>query len=433
MAFALDENSAWRITTPDRPFLGIKVERALTLCSRGTGGATKVLVLPDLHRQASPNNPSIEAPPNSQSLAHRRHFFYPFQSAHARAPQRCDTVKSGPLKSVNLALQGGGAHGAFVWGVVDRLLEDGRLGIEAISATSAGAMNAVALVSGMAKGGSEAARKSLHDFWLEVSRTDLMYDVYSPLNQWIQALKLPPEYHPFHAAIHFLTHTLPPKVLNPLNFNPLKSLLLRLVDFEQLNRSPPAPELYLNATNIRTGKIKVFQTPNVSAETVLASACLPPYFQAVEIDGEHYWDGGYLGNPAIFPLIYRRGAKDVVIVQVTAIRRNELPASAADVLHRITEISFNSSLMREMRAVAFATRLIDNGELEDGKHSRMFIHWIGNDRLMSQLGTATQFHPEWSLLCRLRDAGRETASQWLEENFESIGSRSTVDVTEMFL
>jgi NTE family protein len=342
-------------------------------------------------------------------------------------------VKNGPLKGVNLALQGGGAHGAFVWGVVDRLLEDGRLGIEAISATSAGAMNAVALASGMAKGGSEAARKSLHDFWLEVSRTDLMYDVYSPLNQWIQALKLPPEYHPFHAAFHFLTHTLPPNVLNPLNFNPLKSILLKVVDFERLNRSPPAPELYLNATNIRTGKIKVFQTPNISAETVLASACLPPYFQAVEIDGEHYWDGGYLGNPAIFPLIYRRGSNDVVIVQVTAIRRDELPASAADVLHRITEISFNSSLMREMRAVAFATRLIENGELDEGKHSRMFIHWIGNDRLLSQLGTATQFHPEWSLLCRLRDAGRETASKWLEENFESIGCRSTVDVREMFL
>jgi len=331
------------------------------------------------------------------------------------------------------ALQGGGAHGAFVWGVVDRLLEDGRLDIEAISATSAGAINAVAFASGMAKGGSEAARKSLHDFWLEVSRSELMYDVYSPLSQWMLALNLPPQYHPFHAAIHFLTHTLPPKVLNPLNFNPLRSLLLKLVDFERLNRSPPAPELYLNATNIRTGKIKVFQTPNISAEAVLASACLPPYFQAVEIDGEHYWDGGYLGNPAIFPLIYRRGASDVVIVQVTAIRRNELPASAADVLHRITEISFNSSLMREMRAVAFANRLIDSGELDEGKHSRMFMHWIGDDRLMSQFGTATQFHPEWSLLCRLRDAGRQTTSAWLVENFESIGSRSTVDIGEMFL
>jgi NTE family protein len=342
-------------------------------------------------------------------------------------------VSANPLKTVNLALQGGGAHGAFVWGVIDRLLEDGRLGIEAISATSAGAMNAVALASGMSAGGPDAARKSLHDFWQEVSQMDLMFDLFSRWNQWIQALKLPPEYHPFHATIHFLTHTLPPNLLNPLNINPLKSLLSRVIDFERLNVSPNAPQLFLNATNIRTGKLKVFQTPDITVESVLASACLPPYFQAVEIDGEHYWDGGYLGNPAIYPLIYRRGSKDVIIAQVTAIRRDALPASAADVLHRITEISFNSSLMREMRAVAFATRLIDNGELDGNKHSRMFIHLIGNDRLMSQLGTATQFHPEWSLLCQLRDAGREAASQWLEQNFDHIGRRSTVDVADMFL
>ena len=337
------------------------------------------------------------------------------------------------MKNVNLALQGGGAHGAFVWGVVDYLLEDGRLGIEAISATSAGAMNAVALASGMAAGGPEAARRCLHDFWQEVSRLDLVYDLYSPLNQWIQALKLPPEYHPIHAAIHFLTHSLPPNLLNPLNINPLKALLLKVIDFERLNASPEVPQLFLTATNIRTGKIKVFQTPAITVESVLASACLPPYFQAVEIDGEHYWDGGYLGNPAIYPLIYRRGSKDIIIAQVTAIRRDELPASAADVLHRITEISFNSSLMREMRAVAFATRLIDNGELDGNKHSRMFIHLIGNDRLMSQLGTATQFHPEWSLLCRLRDDGRKAAGTWLDQHFELIGSRSTVDIAEMFL
>ena len=337
------------------------------------------------------------------------------------------------MKNVNLALQGGGAHGAFVWGVLDRLLEDGRIGVEAISATSAGAMNAVALASGMAVGGPKAARETLHDFWQEVSRTDLMFDLYAPLNQWIQALKLPPEYHPFHAAIHFLTHLLPPALLNPLNVNPLRSVLTKVIDFERLNQSLEAPRLFLNATNIRTGKIKVFETPRITIDAVLASACLPPYFQAIEIDGEHYWDGGYLGNPAIYPLIYRRGSKDVVIVQVTAIRRDELPASAADVLHRITEISFNSSLMREMRAVAFATRLIDNGELDGTKHSRMLIHWIGNDRLMSQLGTATQFHPEWTLLCRLRDEGRESASKWLAENFEEIGARSTVDVNDMFL
>ncbi|MCK1546794.1 patatin-like phospholipase family protein [Bradyrhizobium sp. 160] len=336
-------------------------------------------------------------------------------------------------KNVNFALQGGGAHGAFVWGVLDQVLEDGKLAIEAISATSAGAMNAVALASGMANGGAEAARQSLHAFWYEVSRMDRAYDLLSPLNQWIQALKLPPEYHPVHAFIHTLTHTLPPNLLNPFHFNPLRSLLQRVVDFDRLNSAPEAPQLFLNATNVRTGKIKVFQSPFLTAETVLASACLPPYFQAVEIDGEHYWDGGYLGNPAIYPLIYRKGSHDVIIVQVTAIRRDALPTSAADVLHRINEISFNSSLMREMRAIAFATRLIDDGELDSNRHSRMYMHWIGNDQLMSQLGTATQFHPEWGLLCRLRDEGRAAAQSWLAQNFDRVGKSSSVDLADMFL
>jgi NTE family protein len=344
-------------------------------------------------------------------------------------------VKSSPVsKKVNLALQGGGAHGAFVWGVLDRLLEDGRLEIEAISATSAGAMNAVVLAYGMATGGPEAARKNLHHFWHEVSQMEFLLDfAWSPWNQWILALNLPPEYHPLHAAIHSLTHTLPPHLLNPFNLNPLKTLLLKVVDFERLNESPEATQLFLNATNVRTGKIKVFQTPAITVEAVLASACLPPYFQAVEIEGEHYWDGGYLGNPAIYPLIYRKGGRDVIIVQVTPIKRDELPRTAADIMHRINEISFNSSLMREMRAVAFTTKLIDDGELDEGKHSRMFMHWIGNDSMMAPLGTATQFHPEWSLLCRLRDEGRETAKEWLGQNFECVGCRSTVNLTEMFL
>src|SRR5262249_16786642 len=158
-------------------------------------------------------------------------------------------------------------------------------------------------------------------------------------------------------------------LLNPFNLNPLRTVLLKVIDFDRLNTSPEAPQLFLNATNVRNGKIKVFPTPTVTVDQVLASACLPPYFQAVATDGEHYWDGGYLGSPAIYALMYRRGTKDVIIVQVTAITRDELPTSAADVLHRINEISFNSSLMREMRAVAFATRLIDGGELDQEKHS----------------------------------------------------------------
>jgi NTE family protein len=337
-------------------------------------------------------------------------------------------------KKVNLALQGGGAHGAFVWGVLDALLEDGRLAIEAISATSAGAMNAVVLAYGIAVGGPDAAREKLHAFWNDVSRMERLFGfAWSPWDGWVQALGLPPEYHPSHAAIHAVTHILPPHLLNPFHVNPLRDLLLKVVDFDRVNAPSNGTQLFLNATNVRTGKIAIFQTPSITVDAVLASACLPPYFQAVEINGEHYWDGGYLGNPAIYPLIYRHGSKDVVVVQVTPITRDELPRTAADVMHRINEISFNSSLMREMRAIAFTTRLIDEHELDETKHSRMFMHWIGDDRMMAALGAATQFHPDWSLLCRLREEGRATARDWLDKNFEHVGRRSTVDLAAMFL
>jgi NTE family protein len=337
-------------------------------------------------------------------------------------------------KKVNLALQGGGAHGAFVWGVLDELLEDGRLSIDAISATSAGAMNAVVVAYGMMVGGPRAARDKLEEFWRAVSRMERLFGLaWSPFDRLAQAFGLPPEYHPSHAAIHAVTHIVPPNLLNPLKFNPLKDLLLKVVDFKRLNKQPHAIHLFLNATNVRTGKIKVFETPSITVDAVLASACLPPYFQAVEIDGEHYWDGGYLGNPALFPLIYRRGSSDIVIVQVSPITRSELPRTGADVVHRINEISFNSSLMREMRAVAFTTKLIDDHELDENKHRRMFMHLISSDRVMAQFGAATQLHPDWGLLSRLRQEGRETAKQWLVQNVERVGCGSTIDLAEMFL
>jgi NTE family protein len=331
-------------------------------------------------------------------------------------------------------LQGGGAHGAFVWGVLDCLLEDGSLAIDAISATSAGAMNGVVLASGLAEGGNDAARSRLREFWSEVARMERVFSAaWSGLDQIAQAFGLPPQYQPSHAIVHAMTHTLPPQLLNPLNFNPLKSLLLRIIDFERMNRSEQAPRLFLNATNVRTGKIKIFESPSISVDAVLASACLPPFFQAVEVDGEHYWDGGYLGNPAIFPLIYRRRCHDVVIVQITPIRRDELPQTAADVMHRMNEISFNSSLMREMRAIAFTTKLIDDRELDETRHHRMFMHWIGNDSMMAKLDAMTQIHADWSVLCHLFEEGRKTAREWLARHAEHVGRRSTIDLSEMFL
>jgi NTE family protein len=337
-------------------------------------------------------------------------------------------------KCVSLALQGGGAHGAFVWGVLDEFLEDGRLSVEAISATSAGAMNAVVFAYGMATGGPQAARAKLLEFWREVALLGQAFSfAWAPWDGWARAWKLPADCYPSYYAFHAVAQTLPPYFVNPLGLNPLRNVLLKVVDFSKLNGCVPATRLFLNATNIRSGKIAVFETPAITVETVLASACLPPYFQAIEIDGEHYWDGGYMGNPAIFPLIYREGSKDVIVVHVNPIKRQDLPRSAAEVMHRINEISFNSSLMREMRAVAFVTKLIDGHELDEKKYKRMLIHWLGSDQLMAELGTATQFYPEWDLLCDLRDRGRETARQWLQRNFDHVGRRSTVDLEQMFL
>ena len=334
-------------------------------------------------------------------------------------------------KHINLALQGGGAHGAYTWGVLERLMGDRRLHIAGLSGTSAGAMNAVVMADGFIKDRREGAIRSIREFWERISRTGFFNASTSAFWKG-HGSTVNLDQTPLYAMFDMWTRLFSPYELNPLDYNPLIEIIEELIDFEELRKHTEL-KLFVTATNVRTGKPRVFTTHEMTAKVLMASACLPLVFKAVEIDGEHYWDGGYLGNPAIYPLIYRRGSKDVVIVQVTAIRRDELPASAADVLHRITEISFNSSLMREMRAVAFATRLIDNGELDGTKHSRMLIHWIGNDPLMSQLGTATQFHPEWSLLCHLRDEGRESAGRWLEQHFDHIGVRSTVDVDHMFL
>jgi NTE family protein len=337
-------------------------------------------------------------------------------------------------KPVTLALQGGGAHGAFVWGVLDAFLQDQRLSVEAISATSAGAMNAVVLAYGLATGGAAGARESLSEFWQEVARTAQQAGaVLSPADALVRACGLPPDFYPSYLAFHTIAQLIPPHLVNPLNLNPLRDILNQVVDFERLNAAADGVKLFLNSTNVRTGKIKVFETPAITVEAVLASACLPPYFQAIEIDGEHYWDGGYMGNPALFPLIYREGSRDVIVVHVNPIERPDIPKSTADIMHRVNEISFNSSLMREMRAVAFVTRLIDTHELDDEKYHRMLIHWLGNDAFMAQLGTASQFYPEWDLLCRLRDEGRQTALRWLNEHYEDIGRRSTVDLASKFL
>ncbi len=257
------------------------------------------------------------------------------------------------LKTINLALQGGGAHGAFTWGVLDRLLDEPRIAIEGISATSAGAMNATVLAHGLTVGGRAGAKRALEDFWQRVAHAARLSPLQPSLfdrltnNQWL-------EHSPAHLVFDIVSRVLSPYQFNPLNHNPLREVIEQIVDFDRL-RQGSAVKLFLSATNVRTGKVKVFTDQEVTAESVLASSCLPFLYQAVEIDGEHYWDGGYMGNPALFPLIYGCTSRDILIIHINPMERPDIPKNARDIMNRVNEISFNSSLMREMRAVAFVT------------------------------------------------------------------------------
>jgi len=315
------------------------------------------------------------------------------------------------VKCVNLALQGGSAHGAFTWGVLDRLLEEPRIEVEGISATSDGAMNAAVMAHGLTVGGRMGAREALEEFWDGVARAT------APLG----ALQL------FEIVSRFLS----PYELNPFNYNPLRELI-QFIDFERL-RQGSAIKLFVSATNVCTGKIKVFTDKDISADCVLASACLPFLYQAVEIDGEHYWDGGYMGNPALFPLIYSCQSRDILIVHVNPLERPDKPTSASEIMNRVNEISFNSSLMREMRAVAFVTKLIDDGKLSRENAKRVLIHSVCADEVMRGLGASTKLNADRGFLQRLRSLGWERTQEWIDCHFDDLGSRSTIDIQAVYL
>jgi NTE family protein len=336
-------------------------------------------------------------------------------------------------KPVTLALQGGGAHGAFAWGVIDRLLEDGRIAIEGVSATSAGAMNAAVLAYGLQLGGPDRARTALYDFWRDIAHTAQYASPFRKLPwETLQHNGHTLEYSPLYLMTDLMLRVFSPYQFNPLNINPLRDVLERHVDFEALRAACPI-HLYLCATNVESGKVRVFSGNEVNAQAVLASACLPFLFQAVEIDGEHYWDGGYMGNPAIFPLIYHCGTRDVVIVHINPIVRRGVPKTAAEIMNRINEVSFNSSLMRELRAIAFVTSLIHDGKVDPADMKEMLIHSIRSDETMTALGVSSKFNADWAFLCELRDAGRARTDAWLHENYEALGARSSVNIHQEFL
>ena len=358
----------------------------------------------------------------------------PKTKVRARAPEQAASgaqrSTSSKAKPLTLALQGGGAHGAFTWGVLDKLLEDDRFVFEGVSATSAGAMNAAVMGYGLTVGGREGARKALAGFWKRISEAAAKGPLQpTMLDKMMGNHSL--EHSPMFVFFDLMTRLMSPYQFNPQNYNPLREVLEASIDFDQIKHCPM--KIYLSATNVRTGKIKVFENHEIVPEAVLASGCLPFMFQAVEIDGEAYWDGGYMGNPALFPLIYGCECSDVLVVHINPMERPQIPKTASDILNRINEISFNSSLMREMRAISFVSHMIDRGIIKEGALKRMHVHGILDDEVMTGLGVASKLNADWDFLQRLFAAGRARATLWLEQNYDKIGVDSTVDIAATYL
>jgi NTE family protein len=333
-------------------------------------------------------------------------------------------------KPINLALQGGGAHGAFTWGVIDKLLEDGRLTFDAVSGTSAGALNAVVMIDGFERGGSDGARERLHEFWMRVSRGGGRVE---PGNEAIAAIigfwrssMQPFSYFPRLAAVAS------PYRFNPLNINPLRDLLESLVDFERVKHCK-ASRLFISATNVRTGKIKVFTGKEVTADAVMASACLPNLFRAVEIGDEAYWDGGYMGNPALFPFFEDKGSDDILLVQINPIRREDVPRTGIEIVERVSEITFNASLLRELRAIDFVNRLLAENRLDPSKYRPNRMHRIEASKALENHGAATKMDTSWAFFQELRDAGRDAAATFLRNHYADVGVRATLDLRAEFM
>jgi len=332
--------------------------------------------------------------------------------------------------SIDLALQGGASHGAFTWGVLDALLEDGTLDFAGISGTSAGALNGAVLVTGLARGGRDAAREALHDFWRDVARANTCFDPFSqpqgggPLwDAWTA---------PMAQAWAHWTRAFSPYQLNPFGLNPLKDVLERHVDVEAL-QSAKGPRLFVVATAVHNGRPRVFSGEALSLDALLASACLPYLFQAVEIDGQPYWDGGYSGNPAVWPLIYETAEADVLLVKIQPLERPATPRTAFDIAERAAEISFNTALIGEMRAIAFVKRLLMEERVERGRYKDLRLHMIADEEELAKLPAKSKLDTGWDFLQKLRGMGRAAAQAWLKRHRRDVGVRSSIDVGREFL
>jgi NTE family protein len=332
-----------------------------------------------------------------------------------------------PSQLIDLALQGGGSHGAFTWGVLDRLLEERWLAIEAVSGTSAGAMNAAVMTSGHARAGNEAAREALEVFWRKVSEAAAFSPLQrSPLDMLLGRWSL--DHSPAYVAFDMMARVFSPYDLAFGAPNPLTKILSESIDFERLAGAPT--KLFITATNVRTGRPRVFRNAELSPDVLLASACLPSMFQAVEIEGEAYWDGGYSGNPTMTPLMRECISDDTILVAINPVQRPGIPRSARDILNRLNEVSFNAVLLKELRMMALLRQVAAADNTEVAHWSRMRLHMIHSDMLV-ELGASSKLNAEWAFLCLLRDEGRRAAGAFLAAHGDDLGRRSTLDIDRL--
>jgi NTE family protein len=340
------------------------------------------------------------------------------------------TQERGPTaKRINLALQGGGSHGAFTWGVLDRLLEDQRIAIAAVSGASAGAMNAVVLAEGLVSEGYAGARRALRNFWEGVAHAAVASPLRrSPIEALMGGWRL--DTSPWFIWFDMLSRVASPYDLNPMNWNPLRDLLDELIDFE-LVRSCDAVKIMVSATDVQTGRPKIFRRRELTADHIMASACLPYIFQAVEIEGRPYWDGGYMGNPPLWPLFEESDSADLVVVQINPVDRPGTPRTARDIMSRVNEITFNASLLREFRAIDFVHRLMEDGRLDGTSYRRVYVHMVSSEEMLA-LDSSTKLSSEMAFLEMLFQQGRAACDRWLGENFKRLGKASTVDLRALF-
>jgi NTE family protein len=333
-----------------------------------------------------------------------------------------ETVREPVL--VDLALQGGGSHGAFTWGVLDRLIEEPWLRIDAISGTSAGAMNAALVADGWMQGGAEGARATLDAYWRRVSQASVFSPLQrSPLDRLMGRWTL--DTSPAYVVMDLMARVLSPYDLNPLGLNPLRTILAESIDFDRLVSAPI--RLFITATNVRTGRGRIFRNAEITVDVLLASACLPTMFQAIEIDGEPYWDGGYAGNPTLTPLVRESDAHDTIIVQINPRERLDPPRTANEILNRLNEISFNSPLMKELRMIALLRQVADPGHGEGARWAGMRTHRIMTDALAG-FGASSKLNAEWEFVSLLKEEGRKSADAFLTAHGHDLGHRSTADI-----